>query len=437
MTICRSVSIHNPQEANGFVPTGRTESCLKLLVVLMITGLLILPFSFSSNNGRVMITNTGEISTVKITAESGSSADIQAAVNTVAAAGGGTVYVPAGTWNFSLRSSTHGVTVPGGVNIIGMGKGVTILEGGIYIDDLTSTGHAIFFFVNGNGRSTRISGLSIIGWPLNDGTKFGIDGIYMQYAQDFRIDNCLIDNYTGSGVLVDRSKGIIDHCNFNDSFVQQHSGWSWGYGISVAGNITDPNNQNAADWKSLDTFLGKYDTVDYHYGFAYIEDCVFENSRHNIASARGGFYVARYNTFKHPRGGAYMVDIHGNGFAAGQGSEFYNNTIIGDAGGNGHVLRGGASVIYNNTYVNLTSGITLSGDAWDGNYSNPQNIHDTWIWSNTFTNVVIKLQVVVSPPYPGGSSYYTDISPPTTPAPPRMPMTAYPYPHHKTLETTP
>lgn len=404
---------------NSAESSQKTGFRVMLLVLFLIAELSFLTFALSSYMGNFVIQNTGEIAFTKVNASSGSAADIQKAVNTVAAAGGGTVYVPAGNWNFSLNAQ-WGVTVPGGVNIMGMGKNVTVLNAGIY--QSSATGDRWFFFVNGGGKSVRISNMSLISLPYDDGNTVGTGGIYVQYANNFRIDNCYIDNNTAAGITVDRSKGVIDHCQINCSFVQYHPDWSWGYGVQMAGNITD-DGSNDAEWHSLDTFLGQYDTVNYNFGLAYIEDCSFQNCRHNIASSRGAFYVARYCTFSNPRGGAYMVDIHGKGFAAGQGCEFYSNTIDGGAtSGNGQTLRGGASVIYNNTYKNLVVGVQLSADNWDSNLSDPQNVHDTWIWSNAYVNVSTKLSLNV--PYVEDTSYFLYA---------RTPLVTYQYPHPLTL----
>jgi hypothetical protein len=66
-----------------------------------------------------------------LTASSGLPSDIQTAVNAVVAAGGGTVFIPSGTFTFNPPTNGVGVTIPYtnvALNIIGAGIGNTILQ---------------------------------------------------------------------------------------------------------------------------------------------------------------------------------------------------------------------------------------------------------------------------------------------------------------------
>lgn len=91
-----------------------TKFCALLLFSVMIVGLFALSPTFSSLMNSVVVNNVGIISLLSITAKSGSPLDIQTAVNAMGAAGGGTVYIPAGNFTFNPPFNGKGVTIPPG-----------------------------------------------------------------------------------------------------------------------------------------------------------------------------------------------------------------------------------------------------------------------------------------------------------------------------------
>ncbi len=364
---------------------------MPLLILVIVSNLTLAAVTTS-----VTVSSSGAITpavTAGFPAASGSPADIQAAVNSAAAAGGGTVYIPAGEFVFTITSSKKGidgnptgVTIPGGVNVVGAGEGVTILR-----QTTVPPASASMFCVDGrNGKQVRISGISFEG--IMTGTDSGSSaGVRMMSATDYRVDHCSFNDFTSAGIYVSNqlqtgaNRGVIDHCDFDDEYKDLYPSSIWGYGIIVIGTYHN--------WEDLTTFLGKYDGVN---NIAYIEDCTFTRTRHAIASNGGGYYVARYNRFIDPRPyGA--VDIHANSGSGsedigGRGCEAYANTF--DATGSptsrtiAFQLRGGGGVIFNNTIINHLEGVTLQND---GMSPDKCLVQDFYIWGNTYTNVQTQL----------------------------------------------
>ena len=105
---------------------------------------------------------------VDIFEASGSAAAIQEAVDKIETAGGiGTVYLPAGIFNFIVdpnnfgpTNKPYGVLIPGGVNVIGQGNQSTILRESVD----PPVGTAMFLVDGRNGLQTRISGIGFVGF---------------------------------------------------------------------------------------------------------------------------------------------------------------------------------------------------------------------------------------------------------------------------------
>ena len=71
-----------------------------------------------------LFTGAGPVAAAtSVTASNGSASSVQSAINTVQSTGGGTVYIPAGTFNLG-----GSVTVPANVSLIGAGAGKTVLR---------------------------------------------------------------------------------------------------------------------------------------------------------------------------------------------------------------------------------------------------------------------------------------------------------------------
>lgn len=346
---------------------------LLMLILLMFSGILY-STSFSSLISNVVINNTGQIAFTKVWASSGYAEDIQAAVDAVAAAGGGTVYVPEGVFNWSASSFRQtvgarptGVIIPGGVNVIGAGMDKTIIQ---LIEQPPANSFA--FAMLGDGLPIRVSGIYFKGRVIDEESHSS--AIYICDSDNFRVDHCKFEDWDESAIYTRYEggghKGVIDH-NIIDNPYKDTVGGNWAYGIIVTAYYNVPNL-----WKPIDYYLGKY--VD---NVVYIENNLFRRCRHSIASAEGGYYVVRYNTFEEPRPKNFgIIDVHG-GDPGGRGLEAYNNTIKG-AQGNGASeafwIRGGGGCIFNNTMINISLGIGLYVESENPIYQ----VKDLYIWNN-------------------------------------------------------
>ena len=358
---------------------------------------------------------------ISIIADSGLPEDIQTAVNEAAAAGGGTVYIPEGTflWNASSFSQTFwgrptGVIIPGGVNVIGAGADKTVLKVVERAPD-----NALMFGVDGEGKSVRISGIHFIGYVVDETEN--ICAIKIVDGKDFRVDHCIFENFDNAGISTRKQtattihRGVIDH-NIFDNPYKDSVGGVWGYGVIViaCSGIED------IIWKPIDEYLGKYED-----NVVYIEDNVFRRCRHAIASNEGGYYVARYNLFEEPRPKNYgIIDIHGasaSGMLGGRGLEAYNNTIIGAEGydaSQAFWIRGGGGVIFNNVMLNILYGVGLYKDNINPKYW----VKELYIWSNSMDRGIL---INNAGNYTENIDYFLYVKPNYTP---------YPYPHPLTLK---
>lgn len=367
------------------------------LASLAMIGIISLNIALPQLIDNVAIRSTGSIITRQIIAKSGSPQDIQAAVNAITAMGGGTVYVPAGEWVFNPPQQAWGcaVTVPGGVTVIGAGKNATILK-----QTVTTSGITTYMFgIDGsNGKPARISGFTLQVTGLDPEEPEGAQtvGITVDNAKDFRIDHISFFNFTNMAIYTENSRGVIDHCTFDNPYKDDTSvppeGRIWGYGIVVVGTYYN--------WESnITKLLGHYDDLN---TVVYIEDCTFRRCRHSIAANGGAHYVARHNYFTEmilAHYGSY-ADAHG-GTPTAVGTrcvEIYDNIIEdspcdarslsnpiywGQYLGLGIGIRGGGGVIFNNTIKYCRNGIRLYSDfAYE--QTKPRDI---WIWGNTFVNV--------------------------------------------------
>lgn len=384
-----------------------------ILVLVMLAGIFSLSPAISSLMKGVVIRSTGEISTAYVTARSGSPEDIQAAVDAVAAEGGGVAYVPAGNFTFNVTGSS-GVDVPGGVNVIGAGKDITILT-----QPQDPPQRSTMFYVHGeNGKRVRISGITFDGYVSSE--DYGTSGILLETVKDFRIDHCSFEDFTSRAVGAGNgfkgiNRGVIDHCDFDNPY-KDIIGGAWGYGIIVWGD--------GETWEpDINNLLGHYDDVN---NVVYIEDCNFSRCRYGVAGNGLGFYVVRYSTVTECRPTHWAgFDVHAA--PGGRGIEAYNNTIIGPeyVGGGyaaqGFKIRGGGGVIYNNTITNCSRGIWLIKEGED----EQKWVHDLWIWSNTKN---MGTMVVNDGGYVENQDYFLTQKSEYTP---------YPYPHPLALEVYP
>jgi hypothetical protein len=464
---------------------------LRAIILLEILGIASVSFVLSSGLAALVIGNTGTISTKQVTAPTGHPADIQAAVNTVIAAGGGTVYIPAGDWrcdqatNGAIQINLEPLPTGAWLNIVGSYANVTttqqngisiscpatILRSQKIVDASTST-YLYTFTVGGSdggpglnfagsiGKHVRISGITILGNVQDEGGSTTNIGIGLGQVDGYLIDHCLIDGFTGAGIDTYQSKGVISNCVITDYY---HLGLGsesspygiWGYGVAVHGNSAIGGYGTPTWINNLTKIIGKYvwqgitldysnpnsgsmattgttNNISFTAGPVYIENNGFEWCRHAISSNQYGYYVARYNYFGQSLMGYQQTDVHGYGYPSGRGAEFYNNYFT--PATTAIWFRGGGGVFFNNTIDDTgrgsASGVYLT-TADGGSQSNLQWPNDIWVWSNTFVNVAIPLRVDAG--INAGTNYYTDSMggtvTPTNPTPPRPGYASYTYPH--------
>lgn len=393
-----------------------------IIILSALGGMLCL--AFSSQTGSITIGNVVTISTISVTAKSGSSIDIQTAVNAVHVAGGGTVYVPAGNFTFNITAANKigvdnshcGVYVYAGVSIIGAGNNQTVLYCPIDCWNSTDWGTAVYntmFTVDGgntNGMPVRISGIYFEGsvnmtaGDTQADNNPALTAIKLYGVNNYRVDHCTFINFDNFAIFTSPNYGpqyagncgVIDHCIIDNPYKALFAnitgaGSYWAYGIGVSG--TQGLSYGVWDPHWTDYFgIYKNDTC-------IIEDCSIAECRHCISAGQYGYYIARndvfYDQIVNAQGG--YCDAHGTT----EGVEIYNCTFInvpidyrsypqnpGDWGietGEGVGLRGGFGLIYNNTFENygLGEGVLLTNDA---GLNSTYRLNGVWIWGNTIIN---------------------------------------------------
>ncbi|MGA2683084.1 MAG: hypothetical protein ABSF44_14940 [Candidatus Bathyarchaeia archaeon] len=409
---------------------------IKLVLIAVLIVILVIPVGYTLLTASITINCSGTVASSNVTALSGSAPDIQAAVNTVAAAGGGTVHIPAGNFAFNPPANGIGVIIPYTnvpISIIGAGIGQTVLT------ETQFSGFSTMFARTWSGQSysaasVRISGISFVGFVYakdlptgitDDWNTQGNNGISIACTQDFRIDHCSFQNFCSAAIgtnantgsidyttIIDR--GVIDHCTFSNPYKTLCQPFNatgvysaiGGYDIIVVGDYYA--------WDSnIQDYLGHYyqfatlnstndgNPTQLEYGAPvpqtiYIENNNFTEYRHAISSTGGGYYVVRYNYFSMPA--QYRaVDIHGNPGGStevgGRGLEAYGNTIDltnesmtnGDCAAFG--LRGGSGVIWNNTIIIPNGGNVAEGLALGIEFNNDADrsfclVNHLYYWNN-------------------------------------------------------
>lgn len=453
-----------------------------LLVLVMAAGIFSLSPAISSLMNNVVIRSTGDISTTKVFARSGSARDIQAAVDAVASAGGGSVYIPEGTFDFVEvgESWTDArVVIPAGVNLFGAPtartSGLRVPQAGMNPNDQVVTWktvlrlpwdvpRGIWFKITGSSnpnKPSRFSDIKLVGYrSINSSSTYMLIPIYVDNVVDFRVDHSYFENM-GAGITTWNSRGVIDH-NYlvNTNGVPEPYPGTVGYGVFISrawGYV----------WENdVSKVLGKY--TDYT---VFIEDNYFEKWRHVTASNTGAHYVFRHNAVYHDFGYG-SVDSHGwfqTKCAQGhinppavynttlqkwvcsidgsdleitqvgtRATEIYNNNIT-DAIQYywGTETRGGAGVSFNNVFGGGTFNSSYGAFMYlkNDNQDHPEGafvrVHDWYIWNNTILSGSQLLTIYD----PNGQilldrDYFLY-------APTSFTYTPYPYPHPLTLQTTP
>lgn len=288
-----------------------------------------------------------------------SQGSVQSAINS--AQPGDTVLIPSGnvTWSSPVKINTQKIT------LMGAGIGSTVI-----------TGSGNIIVTNGeNGNSLRILGIELHNCVSCIAAYGG--GMPVQAAKNIRIDHC---KFVGAEYVYETrggSTGVIDHCNFVDSY---------------GGQLYGSNDPNA----TFPQPLGTSDAV-------FFEDNVISvtssgTPAHFIASNSWSKYVVRHNTFNYKASLWDIVDAHGYCEVQGRGSatwEIYNN-IFNLCPTIDRVihLRGGNGVVYNNTFTGYIPKLPISLTNYSScrppcvqpvctTYPCKDQINNSYFWNNT------------------------------------------------------
>jgi hypothetical protein len=378
------------------------------LLLLTLASALSFSLAFPQLASSIMLSNRGTISAY-VTAKSGSAKDIQAAIDIAAASikGVGTVCIPAGTYNFvNIGEPWKTVNVPAGVNLFGAPtqrypNGSVVSWSTILVMPWDVPGNVngtppapSWFTIDGNGnsaRSSRFSDICLEGYRyFNSSSTTGHYAVMVSQVMDFRIDHCYFRDTTfglsiqgGAQATV---RGVIDHnelvnTNGNPGMNFSEGGDPYlhltvGYAVGVQDLLT-------SNWENdVSNVFGHYTNYT-----IFIEDNYFQKWRHCVSSNDGAHYVFRYNTIE----GDFSygaVDAHGKYNVVGtRASEIYNNSFINpiDPAGSWAIqIRGGATLVYNNTCVNYENFVRSWCEVVQPDKTNP---HDCYYWSNTLTHM--------------------------------------------------
>jgi len=297
----------------------------------------------------IMVNSTSKAMAKDVTASSGSATDIQKAIDSVYASGGGTVYIKPGTFPHNGAA----IKVKDGVSLMGAGQDKTILT------------NANIRYRGSNSSPFRVSGLRLSNRSY----------LEIRSCSNFRVDHITVESASGAAISIQESfSGLIDHCavRVTGSF----------YGIVISQGY---KQYYPADWKpNANQLLGQSTAI-------FIEDCDFYGCHHAIVGHGNAHYVARYNSFQN--GNSHQIDAHGPGYGPPCGTrlvEVYNNVFnySPEYTWKAFAIRGGDAVIFNNVIKDYDNGILLCLETRsEGPYPVPMQVRNAWIWDNTFINL--------------------------------------------------
>jgi len=364
------------------------------ILLTMLGSASILSLTFPALIDGVVIRSSGQISLSKTTvpAQSGSATDIQAAID-IAAAGGGDVYIPEGTFNFvGIDEPWMTVNVPAGVNLFGaptqrdandqVTQWKTILRMPYDVPGSWSD-MPVWFTVNGNSdpnKPTRISDIKLVGYRSVDPSSTTLHrGIDINNVVDFRIDHVMLEHTTGGGITIWGSNGVIDHSKLINIYgfddLSNYLNGNIGYGVAVA------RGWGAVSFDPTMSVLGKYTSYT-----IFIEASYFSKWRHVVSSAFGGHYVFRYNIIDQDFG-HFSLDAHGMRDTNNRGTraaEIYENTLINAVLNDFDTIfqDGGGSGVWFNNYIDTSyrsDGIALYPE--DAVPDATWQLKDFYLWS--------------------------------------------------------
>jgi len=367
----------------------------RILAVTLAVACFVTGFASAYYTYYWSISNRGMIAEGRlIQAESGYLEDVQEAIDLALAGGVGGIAIPAGNWLFDANGNTHvSFNVPSsGFKIQGAGINQTIL----YLAPATanSASTTIMFQISGtSGGELEITGITFRGrGDSNVAIGAGDIGVRVISCKDFRIHHCRFDGKLGdagiSAVAINwmggneafGCKGVIDHCEFADIFVQKcfDRGTGWNYGVYV-GWYADyqPSRWIGNIWD----VAGRYDELPF---VIYVEDNTFSGVRHAIVTEHGGIFVFRHN--KVTEIVDYLtsasVDHHpyrsyGDGCRWG---EVYDNELADE----GLWIGSGGGLWFRNTIDSRAHAFFLQqGETSDPNTYPRCAVKDLYVWDNT------------------------------------------------------
>lgn len=389
----------------GVKGSQNTKFCAILLISVMLTGIFSLSPAISMLMNDVIIRSTGSIF-AHVTANSGSAEDIQAAVDEVAAMGGGVVYIPEGTFNFvEVGEPWRTVNIPAGINLFGApterdANGQVIEWKTVLVMPYEAPASSTWFSVQGTGAPNvafRFSDIKLVGWRFfNSSSKTMYTGVSINQVQNFRVDHCYFQDIAGSAIFAGSSpmrdynhgviSGVIDHNILNNTYgdpgLMHYEETTVGYGIFL-------RRWACAIWDyDITNVIGHYNNYT-----IFIEDNYFSKWRHCVSSNDGLHYIFRYNVVEGDYG-IGSVDAHGSyaddvrTYAVGtRAIEVYNNTFKNPDTTWTNMpwainLRGGSGIIFSNTLEGYYALMDLNNDYGNIAYVPQCHINQTYIWNN-------------------------------------------------------
>lgn len=351
-----------------------------------------------------LIPTSGRVETPpQFFADSGSIADIQAAVDQAAEVDGD-VIIPAGDWSDNYNEGTGNIVwIPGGVNVFGSGYSgepgtgvdLTAWNTVLRMSSQAQDGTYMFRLDASNGKASRISGIAFVGHrrsspPFRGYGGVGIGDVPSPSMRDFRVDHCYFSDMGYDGVAVGGrySRGLVDHCEFWNIM----KGTTYSNTIHIGYGVGYDARYGFNGWISdIRPHLGTYED-----GIIYVEDCYFDGVRHGVVAYALGRLVIRHCTFDrmHIQYQSGYTDCHGAypDSYGGRCIEVYDNkfyfTIDDTVPWQGTDIpkaarmRGGGGVFCDNEVYDMDVAVEIDDD--DGNSAHPENyVHQFWIWNNT------------------------------------------------------
>lgn len=374
------------------------------------------------------VTPTSEPTPPMTAAKSCSRDDVQEALTN--APDGSVVLIPAGECDWGDQPA---VTREAGVWLKGAGKDKTVIkrsadvfplpyddvecvpelyDDGGYVQRVSCNGNPppqqyLIEFDCANGQAVEVSDLTLLG---NDDEQSELERIFdednglglIHGCMDFKIHDAAFNKFSNAGISVrDGGRGVIYQneflsnwkCQDENTIIPREDGSNWnitepidclGYGVAVYGDDSYPETIQ----------LGTENAV-------FIEDNVFSDNRHAIASNYGSNYVVRYNSLTHTERARNfgIVDAHGSGeYGAGSRSwEVYRNTFIDNTetqwNTTGILMRGGDGVVFDNIIPSTFAwgiGLTTEADCdTAADYPLEGQIRWAYIWENHAPNLDI------------------------------------------------